>query len=134
MQLVKQNRHTQGSQAKWTSTSLLVPEQRKVVLLLHDSWGQNWEVRANRTSCSVLGWGCHTAKASCRTRWRYRHATLGIWSLQRVGPEQVTGRKQQKEQDTAVWRARRAGYTSEPVRVPALEAFCKETQGWVLMS
>ena len=51
MQLVKQNRHTQGSQAKWTSTSLLVPEQRKVVLLLHDSWGQNWEVRANRTTC-----------------------------------------------------------------------------------
>ena len=53
--LVKQNRHTQGSQAKGTSTSLPAPEQRKVVLLLHDSWGQNWEVRANRTSCSGVG-------------------------------------------------------------------------------
>ena len=51
----KQNRHTQGSQAKWTSTSLPVPEQRKAVLLLHDSWGQNWEVRANRTRCSGVG-------------------------------------------------------------------------------
>ena len=90
--------------------------------------------RLESTEPGALGWGCHTAKASCRTRWRYQHATLGIWSLQRIGPEQVTGRKQQKEQDTAVWGARRAGYTSEPVRVPALEALLQGNPGWVLMS
>ena len=124
MQLAKQNRHNQGNQAEWTSTSLPGPRQRKVVLLLRDSWGQGWR---GKSQWSQLLWGGDATQPRLRAGLDRELPTCHPWYLGSSKGRARTshGRKiinNENSQDTAEWGARRAGYTSDPVGVPALEA------------